>query len=147
MPSYESPVLLFPFLIPKYAPPRGPPTLFFFSLRFYLFMIDRERERQRHRQKEKQAPRMEPNVGLYPGTPGSCPGPKADAQWLSHPGVPRVPRLFTLPSPSLAWKGPRSKLPSSHTWSPFPSPSQGSTLLPLWGMETESPEEWGHQIW
>ena len=53
-----------------------------------MIVIHRERERQRHRQKEKQAPRMEPNVGLYPGTPGSCPGPKADAQPLSHPGVP-----------------------------------------------------------
>ena len=52
-------------------------------------MRDRERERQRHRQKEKQVPCREPNVGLDPGTPGSRPGPKADAQPLSHPGVPR----------------------------------------------------------
>ena len=42
-------------------------------------MIDIERERQRHRQREKQAPRWEPDVGLDPGTPESCPGPKADA--------------------------------------------------------------------
>ena len=28
----------------------------------------------------------EPNTGLDPGTPGSCPEPKADAQTLSHPG-------------------------------------------------------------
>ena len=27
-------------------------------------------------------------MGLDPGTPGSCPGPKADAQPLNHPGVP-----------------------------------------------------------
>ena len=27
-------------------------------------------------------------MGLDPGTPGSCPGPKAGAQLLSHPGVP-----------------------------------------------------------
>ena len=27
-------------------------------------------------------------MGLDPGTPGLCPGPKADAQPLSHPGVP-----------------------------------------------------------
>ena len=27
-------------------------------------------------------------MGLDPGSPGSRPGPKADAQPLSHPGVP-----------------------------------------------------------
>ena len=26
-------------------------------------------------------------MGLDPRTPGSCPGPKAGAQYLSHPGV------------------------------------------------------------
>ena len=31
---------------------------------------------------------QEPDVGLDPGTPGSLPGPKADAKLLSHPGVP-----------------------------------------------------------
>ena len=31
---------------------------------------------------------QEPDVGLDPGTPGSCPGSKADAQPLNHPGVP-----------------------------------------------------------
>ena len=51
-------------------------------------MIDTQRERQRHRQREKQAPGREPEVGLDPGTPGSRPEPKADAQPLSHPGVP-----------------------------------------------------------
>ena len=40
-------------------------------------MRDTERERQRPRQREKQAPRREPNVGLDPGSPGSCPGWKA----------------------------------------------------------------------
>ena len=50
----------------------------------------RDTERQRHRQREKQAPCREPNVGLDPGTPGSHPEPKADAQSLSHPGVPYV---------------------------------------------------------
>ena len=44
----------------------------------YLFMKDREREAQRHRQREKQAPRRKPDVGLDPGTLGSCPEPKAD---------------------------------------------------------------------
>ena len=50
-------------------------------------MIDRERERQRHRKREKQAPCREPDVGFSPGTPGSHPEPKAEAQPLSHPGV------------------------------------------------------------
>ena len=39
-------------------------------------MRDTERERQTHRQREKQAPRGEPDVGLDPGSPASCPGPK-----------------------------------------------------------------------
>lgn len=47
-----------------------------------------DRERQRHRQREKQAPRREPDVGLDPRTPGSCPKPKVDAQLLSHPWPP-----------------------------------------------------------
>ena len=46
------------------------------------------RDTERQRQREKQAPRREPDVGLDPGTPGSRPEPKADAQPLSHPGVP-----------------------------------------------------------
>ena len=50
-------------------------------------MRDRKRERQRYGQREKQAPFRKPNVGLDPGTLGSCPEPKADAQLLSHPGV------------------------------------------------------------
>lgn len=40
------------------------------------------------RQREKQAPCQKPDVGLHPGTPGSCPEPKADTQPLSHPVVP-----------------------------------------------------------
>ena len=43
---------------------------------------------QRHRQREKQASCGEPDVGLDPGTQGSFPEPKADAQPLSHPGIP-----------------------------------------------------------
>ena len=51
-------------------------------------MRDTHTERQRHRQRENQAPCREPHVGFDPGTPGSHPGPKADTQPLSHPGVP-----------------------------------------------------------
>ena len=54
---------------------------------------ERERERQRHRQREKQAPCREPDMGLDPRTPGSCPALKASAKLLSHPGIPNF--LFT----------------------------------------------------
>ena len=53
-----------------------------------MFIHERHRERQRFRQQEKQAPFREPNVGLDPRTPGSCPEPEADPQPLSHPEVP-----------------------------------------------------------
>ena len=46
---------------------------------FNLFIHERhreDRERQRHRQREKQTPRREPDVGLDPRSPGSCPGLK-----------------------------------------------------------------------
>ena len=46
------------------------------------------RERQRHRQGEKQPPCREPDVGLDPGTPGSCLGLKADTQLLNPPPTP-----------------------------------------------------------
>ena len=52
-------------------------------------MIDGEREREAETQEEGEAGSMpEPDVGLHPGTPGSCPGPKAGAKLLSHPGIP-----------------------------------------------------------
>ena len=54
-----------------------------FFKRFYLFIHERHREREREgereaetRQREKQAPCWEPDVGLDPGSPGSCPGLK-----------------------------------------------------------------------
>ena len=46
-------------------------------------MRDREAERQR----EKQAPHRKPDAGLDPRTPRSCPGLKAGAKPLSHPGI------------------------------------------------------------
>ena len=52
-------------------------------------MRDPHRERQRHRQREKRAPCREPDVGFDPRSPGSCPGPKAGAKPLRHPGIPR----------------------------------------------------------
>ncbi|XP_048965566.1 probable D-lactate dehydrogenase, mitochondrial isoform X6 [Canis lupus baileyi] len=50
--------------------------------------LGRHTQRQRHRQREKQAPCRKPDVGLNPGTAGSCPESKASAQPLSHPGIP-----------------------------------------------------------
>ena len=64
-------------------------TRIFKKKRFYLFIHERHRKKQRPRQREKQTPHGEPNVGLDPGTRGSPSEPKADAQPLSHPGVPR----------------------------------------------------------
>ena len=51
---------------------------------------ERERERPRHRQREKQASCREPDVGLDPRTPGSCPQPKADAQPLRYLRIPKT---------------------------------------------------------
>ena len=54
-------------------------------------MRDTKREGgKRHREKEKQAPCREPDVGLHLGSPGSRPGPKADPQPVTHPGVPEM---------------------------------------------------------
>ena len=55
-------------------------------------MRDTER-RQRPRQRDKAVPRREFNIGLDPGTPGSCPELKADTQPLSHPGAPNLRTL------------------------------------------------------
>ena len=38
---------------------------------------------------------MESDVGLDPGTPESCPEPKADTEPLSHPDIPKM-LLFNL---------------------------------------------------
>ena len=67
----------------------------------FIHETHRERERQRRRQREKPTLWREPSVGLDPGTPGSHPEPKADAQLLSHPGVPVV-KLFKELSPTPA---------------------------------------------
>ena len=49
---------------------------------------ERERERERQRHRENQVPCQEPDSGLDPETPGSCPGPKAVTKLLSQPGNP-----------------------------------------------------------
>ena len=55
-----------------------------------------QRERPRHRQSkmEKQDPCRDPDVGLNPSIPGSCPEPKADVHPLSHRGAPSLPSTF-----------------------------------------------------
>ena len=50
-------------------------------------MRDTEIEAETYEEEEKQASCREPDGGLDPGTPGSCPEPKVDTQPLSHPGV------------------------------------------------------------
>ena len=49
----------------------------------------RDTKKDRERQKEKQASCRKPDMGLDPGTPRSHPEPKADAQPLRHPGIPK----------------------------------------------------------
>ena len=52
--------------------------------------------KQTHKKRaEKQDPWREPDAGLNPGTPGSHPEPKAEAQLLSHPGTPLHPSLIS----------------------------------------------------
>ena len=63
-------------------------------------------------------------MGLDPGNPGSHPEPKADAQPLTHPGVPvkslkknhfnYVPLNFITRSPFLGVDGNKENLNSSH---------------------------------
>ena len=81
-----------------------------FFKRFYLFIHGRHRERQRCRQREKQVPCRETNAGLDPRTPGSRPKLKADAQPLSHSGIPRS--LFK-PAPCMR---PNFRKPALGSW-------------------------------
>ena len=46
------------------------------------------------KQRQKQTPCGEPDAGLNPRPPGSCPEPKADAQPLSHPGAPENQGIY-----------------------------------------------------
>ena len=55
---------------------------YYFKVFIYVFTRDTEREAET-RQREKQAPCREPEAGLDPGTPGSCPGLQAD--WTTEP--------------------------------------------------------------
>ena len=70
------------------------PGSFFFNLffkRLYLFIHERHTEREAETQAEGEAGSMQ---GARHGTQsrilGSCPEPKAEAELLSHPGVPKL---------------------------------------------------------
>ena len=96
-------------------------------------------------EREKQAPRREPDMRLDPGTPGSCPGPKADAQPLSHPGCPIIAsylhncyahlkmgtwrhslgREIDFPRIAANWRGHYPNLSPSHIGALAPSTSAG----------------------
>ena len=65
-------------------------------------MRDTERERGRDTGRGRSrlhagSPMWDSILGLDPGTPGSCPGPKAGAKLLSHPGIPLPTVFFDVP--------------------------------------------------
>ena len=116
-----------------------------------MIVTERERERQRHRQREKQAPmHRESDVGFDPGSPGSCPGPKAGAKPLRHPGIPDF--IFnTVLSDSFGFTFTQflgDSLPHAITWtmatasSVFPSPlTPQHSWYPHSAKSTPSPVE------
>ena len=66
-----------------------------------MIVIQRERERQRHKAEgEAGSMHREPDVGFDPGSPRSCPGPKAGAKPLHHPGIPNMAIIINFRSPS-----------------------------------------------
>ena len=74
----------------------------FFLIFLFIYDSHTEREKQAETQAEGEAGSMhrEPDVGFDPSSPGSCPGPKAGAKPLRHPGIPCSGFLF-LPVPVL----------------------------------------------
>ena len=59
-------------------------------------MRDTERKAETQAEGEAGSLHQEPDMGFDPGSPGSCPGPKADAKPLRHPGIPSRLFLFVL---------------------------------------------------
>ena len=78
---------------------------------FILFIHERHTERQRHRQREEQAPHGEPDARLDPRT--LEPEPKADAQPLSHPGIPGRSNFYWFRSLSIIPIQSNISLPTS----------------------------------
>ena len=58
---------------------------------YFLFIHERHTERGRDIGRREAGSSSGAYVGLDPGTPGSHPESKADAQPLSHPGIPTGP--------------------------------------------------------
>ena len=64
------------------------PIYLFIYLRFCLFIHERHREREAETQAEGEVGSMQgAQCGIQSQTLGSRPGPKAEAQPLSHPGI------------------------------------------------------------
>ena len=62
-------------------------TILFYFKKDFIYSWETQRERQR--QAEGEAGSMQgAQCGLNPGSPRSCPGPKAGAKPPSHPGIP-----------------------------------------------------------
>ena len=55
-----------------------------------MIVTEREREAETRAEGEAGSMHREPDVGFDPGSPGSCPGPKAGAKPLRHPGIPEL---------------------------------------------------------
>ena len=53
--------------------------MFYSFLRFYLFIHEAQEREAETQAEEAAAPRKKPNVGVVPGTPGSCQELRADA--------------------------------------------------------------------
>lgn len=97
-------------------------TFFFRILFIYSWERERDRdtERQRHRQREKQASCREPNVGLYPRTPGSRPGLKAGTKLGSRPGIPVEWKVKETNKTSLCHREKQTRIKISANYLTFP---------------------------
>ena len=107
--SYFSCPLLSPILPPVWALsiPLYPSfcSLLFFLKILFIYSWDTERGGETQAEGKAGHPHREPDAGLDPRIPGSCPEPKADGQPLSHPGTPK---LLVLSRTLLSWEAWRS---------------------------------------
>ena len=55
-----------------------------------MIVTEREREAETQAEGEASSMRREPDAGFDPVSPRSCPGPKAGAKPLRHPGIPII---------------------------------------------------------